>query len=51
MAISECPACTYHIALPPGLKEGEAMVCPDCGARIKLAKIYPPVFELVEEVE
>jgi predicted RNA-binding Zn-ribbon protein involved in translation (DUF1610 family) len=45
MAISECPACTFHIALEPGLAVGDVMLCPDCGARIKLIRDFPPVFE------
>lgn len=49
MAISECPECTFHIILPPGLQEGEVMVCPDCGAEIKLVQAFPPIFELVKE--
>lgn len=49
MAISECPACTFHIALEPGLQVGEIMVCPDCGARLKLVKDFPPVFETTGE--
>lgn len=47
MAISECPSCTFHIPLPPGMAEGDVMQCPDCGAEIKLKSVYPPVFELV----
>ena len=49
MAVSECPSCTFHIALPPDAEEGMVMECPDCGALIKLVKIMPPVFELVGE--
>ncbi len=51
MAISECPACTFHIALEPGLEEGDVMKCPDCGALLKLAKNYPPIFELASKEE
>ena len=49
MAISECPACTFHVPLPPTLQEGEVMQCPDCGAEIKLVQVYPPIFQLVRE--
>ena len=49
MAISECPACTFHIALEPGLSVGDAIDCPDCGARLKLVKDFPPVFAIVGE--
>jgi len=49
MAVSECPSCTFHIILPPNMEEGMTMNCPDCGALIKLVKIFPPVFRLVGE--
>jgi len=49
MAISECPVCTFHIALEPGLLVGEAITCPDCGTRLKLVKDFPPVFESIGE--
>ncbi|GEM_PF-1066060 len=49
LAISECPECTFHIKLPPDMQEGDVMQCPDCSAMIRLVKIYPPLFELVEE--
>ena len=45
MAISECPSCTYHIALPSNLEEGDVMQCPDCGQALKLVSISPPIFE------
>ncbi len=45
MAISECPECTFHIALEPGLEVGDVMECPDCGKRIKLVSDFPPMFE------
>ncbi|MEM2138205.1 MAG: hypothetical protein QW568_03910 [Candidatus Anstonellaceae archaeon] len=48
MSVSECPACTFHIALEAGLEVGDVMQCPDCGARLKLARAFPPVFELAD---
>jgi len=47
MAISECPECTFHLQLEEGVEVGQVINCPDCGARIKLVKDFPPVFELV----
>jgi len=47
MAISECPACTYHIQVESNLREGDVITCPDCGARLRMAKNYPPIFEIV----
>jgi lysine biosynthesis protein LysW len=49
MAISECPECTFHIALPPSLEVGQVIKCPDCGARLKLVSLYPPLFERAGE--
>jgi lysine biosynthesis protein LysW len=49
MAISECPVCTFHIAVQQALSLGDVIVCPDCGARLKVAKVYPPVFEAIGE--
>ena len=49
MAISECPVCTFHISLEQVLSIGDVMICPDCGARLKLVKDYPPVFEATGE--
>ena len=49
MAISECPACTFHVPLSSNMQEGEVMACPDCGAEIKLVQLFPPLFELVKE--
>jgi len=49
MAVSECPLCTFHIALPPDAEEGMVIGCPDCGGIIRLVKIMPPVFEPVEK--
>jgi len=49
MAISECPVCTFHIPLPDGMSEGEEMICPDCGAGLKLVKRNPPIFEEIRE--
>jgi lysine biosynthesis protein LysW len=51
MAISECPSCTFHIALEAGLEVGDAIKCPDCGARLKLTRIFPPVFEIADKEE
>ncbi|MCX8196982.1 MAG: hypothetical protein N3G80_01560 [Candidatus Micrarchaeota archaeon] len=48
MAVSECPACTYHI--PVGnLQEGDTIKCPDCGVLLKLVRAFPPIFEEVQE--
>ena len=49
MAVSECPSCTYHIALPSSMAEGEVMQCPDCGESLKLLSLNPPIFELVKD--
>ena len=49
MAISECPSCTYHIALPSNLEEGSVLQCPDCGEMLKLVSIFPPIFEQMKE--
>jgi uncharacterized paraquat-inducible protein A len=49
MAVSECPECTFHIALPSSLMEGETLDCPDCGAHLRLLQVYPPIFEKTEE--
>ncbi len=49
MAIAECPACTFHIADTGSMQAGDLVVCPDCGSRLRLAKNYPPVFELAGE--
>ncbi len=51
MAISECPSCTFHIAVQSNMEEGDVMKCPDCGAMLKLAKASPPVFELASKEE
>lgn len=45
MAISECPACTFHIPVAAGMSEGDAIECPDCGAKLRLASLSPPIFE------
>ena len=45
MAISECPVCTYHIPVSSDMEEGGAYECPDCGARLKLVSLTPPLFE------
>ena len=47
MAIAECPSCTFHIADAANMGIGDVVECPDCGARLRLAKNYPPVFELL----
>ena len=49
MAISECPECTFHIALPSNAGEGMVMECPDCGALLKLINLSPPIFEKAGE--
>ncbi len=49
MAISECPACTFHIPLSSSMGEGDVMECPDCGARLKLVSLSPPIFEEIKE--
>jgi len=49
MAISECPSCTYHIQVESNLQEGDAVSCPDCGAKLRMVKNFPPVFELIEK--
>ena len=49
MAVSECPACTFHVQLEEGLEVGQVITCPDCGALIKLVGDFPPVFALVGE--
>jgi len=49
MAISECPACTFHIAVESNMQVGEAMDCPDCGAPLKLISLSPPIFEKIGE--
>jgi len=46
MAVSECPECTFHIQLEEGIEVGQVISCPDCGAKIKLVKNFPPVFAL-----
>ena len=47
MAISECPVCTCHIPIAD-MREGSVILCPDCGARLKLVKVSPPIFEEIE---
>jgi len=37
-----------HIPLPPSLQVGEAIACPECGAMLRLASIFPPIFELAK---
>ena len=49
MAISECPACTFHVQLEEGLEVGQVITCPDCGALIKLVRDFPPMFALAGE--
>ena len=49
MAVSECPECTFHIQLEEGIEVGQVIACPDCGAKIKLVKEFPPVFALIGE--
>jgi len=49
MAVSECPECTFHIPLPHGISAGDAMECPDCGAKLRLKSAYPPIFEKAGE--
>ncbi|MEM4348227.1 MAG: hypothetical protein QXN37_01515 [Candidatus Anstonellaceae archaeon] len=44
MTVSECPVCTFHIPAS-NLQQGDIINCPDCGARLRLAKAYPPIFE------
>lgn len=49
MAISECPSCTFHIPLSSNMQEGDQMECPDCGAKLKLVSLTPPIFEEISE--
>ena len=49
MAISECPECTFHIALQSGAEVGAAIECPDCGAPLKVISLFPPIFEKIGE--
>lgn len=49
MAISECPACTFHLSFPSSMQEGDAMECPDCGAKLKLVSLSPPIFNEIKE--
>ena len=49
MAISECPACTFHIPVSSDMEEGSALECPDCGARLRLLSLSPPIFEEIKE--
>ena len=49
MAISECPECTFHIAIGSNMQEGDAVECPDCGALLKLVSLSPPLFERAGE--
>ncbi len=49
MAVSECPVCTFHIAVGQNMQQGDAMQCPDCGAPLKLINLYPPIFEKIGE--
>ncbi|MCX8195213.1 MAG: lysine biosynthesis protein LysW [Candidatus Micrarchaeota archaeon] len=51
MSISECPVCTYHIALPQYMKEGDEMPCPDCGAFLRLVSLSPPIFKEIKGEE
>lgn len=51
MAISECPQCTFHIAVQSNMAEGDVIACPDCGVMLKLIGSLPPVFELAEKEE
>lgn len=49
MAISECPECTFHIQLEDGAELGQIILCPDCGEKLKLVSVNPPIFEAVKE--
>jgi lysine biosynthesis protein LysW len=49
MAVSECPECTFHIPMPPDLQVGDVLECPDCGTRLKVKSVYPPIFEVAGE--
>ncbi|MCX6772898.1 MAG: lysine biosynthesis protein LysW [Candidatus Micrarchaeota archaeon] len=49
MAISECPSCTFHIPIESNMQEGDVIECPDCGAKLKLVSLMPPLFEEIKE--
>lgn len=49
--MTECPECAAELDLAPDVKEGEIVVCPDCGVELEVVSLKPITLELAPEVE
>ena len=51
MANAECTECAGQITLAPNTEVGEILTCPDCGTRLEVRSVNPPLLAAAPKVE
>ena len=51
MPLTACPGCDEYIQVSPGVRMGELVTCPKCGADLEVVGLSPVELDWAEEGE